>query len=62
MRIETLKAVIYHTYDNIRLEEIPIPAYAEDELLIQVHGCGLCGSDILKITKMMLQVPTYKHL
>lgn len=46
-----MKAVIYHTYDNIRLEEIPIPAYAEDELLLRVHGCGLCGSDILKITQ-----------
>lgn len=46
-----MKAVIYHTYDDIRLENVPVPSCAEDELLIRVHGCGLCGSDILKITR-----------
>lgn len=46
-----MKAVIYHAHDDIRLEDVPVPACAEDELLIQVHGCGLCGSDILKIVQ-----------
>jgi L-iditol 2-dehydrogenase len=46
-----VKAVIYHTYDDIRLENVPVPTYAADELLIRVHGCGLCGSDILKIVR-----------
>ena len=49
-----MKAIIYHAYDDIRLEDVPVPACAADELLIQVHGCGLCGSDILKIEQ---QVP-----
>ena len=46
-----MKAVIYHAYNDIRLEDIPVPACAVDELLIRVHGCGLCGSDILKIVQ-----------
>lgn len=46
-----MKAVIYHAHDDIRLEDVSVPACAEDELLIQVHGCGLCGSDILKIVQ-----------
>lgn len=46
-----MKAVIYHAYDDIRLEDVPAPACAEDELLIRAHGCGLCGSDIVKITQ-----------
>lgn len=46
-----MKAVIYRAYDDIRLEEIPVPPCAAGELLIRVHGCGLCGSDILKITQ-----------
>lgn len=46
-----MKAVIYHAYDDIRLENVPVPTYAADELLIRVHGCGLCGSDILKIVR-----------
>jgi L-iditol 2-dehydrogenase len=44
-----VKAVIYYAYDDIRLEERAIPVIDDDELLVHVHGCGLCGSDILKI-------------
>ncbi len=46
-----MKAVIYHAYDDIRLEDLPVPVCAEDEIVIRVHGCGLCGSDIAKITQ-----------
>lgn len=49
-----MRAVIYHSYDDIRIENRSIPSITEAELLVQVHGCGLCGSDILKIVK---QVP-----
>ena len=46
-----MKAVIYHSYDDIRVEDRPVPSITGAELLVQVHGCGLCGSDILKIAK-----------
>lgn len=46
-----MKAIIYHAFDDIRLENRPIPTITEDELLVRVHGCGLCGSDILKIAQ-----------
>ncbi len=46
-----MRAVIYHAYDDIRIENRPVPTIAETELLVRVHGCGLCGSDILKIVK-----------
>ncbi|HEY0757308.1 MAG TPA: alcohol dehydrogenase catalytic domain-containing protein [Ktedonobacteraceae bacterium] len=46
-----MKAVIYHAHDDIRLEDVPPPVCGSGELLIQVHGCGLCGSDILKIAQ-----------
>jgi len=46
-----VKAIIYYSYDDIRLENRSIPSIAERELLVQVHGCGLCGSDILKIAQ-----------
>lgn len=49
-----MRAVIYHSYDDIRIENRSIPSITEEELLVRVHGCGLCGSDILKIVK---QVP-----
>jgi L-iditol 2-dehydrogenase len=44
-----VQVIIYHRYDDIRLEEIPIPAIGPGELLVRVAGCGLCGSDLLKI-------------
>jgi L-iditol 2-dehydrogenase len=46
-----VKALIYHAYDDIRLEEQPVPAITDHELLVRVHGCGLCGSDIIKIAQ-----------
>ncbi len=46
-----MKAIVYYSYDDIRLENRPIPDTGEDELLVRVHGCGLCGSDILKIVQ-----------
>lgn len=46
-----MKAVIYHAYNDIRLEDVPVPSCTDGELLIRVHGCGLCGSDILKIAQ-----------
>jgi L-iditol 2-dehydrogenase len=44
-----VRAIIYHRHDDIRLEEVPIPAIGPGELLVRVAGCGLCGSDLLKI-------------
>jgi L-iditol 2-dehydrogenase len=49
-----VNAVIYHLYDDIRIENVSVPSISETELLVRVHGCGLCGSDVLKI---MQQAP-----
>ncbi len=46
-----MKAIAYYSYDDIRLENRSIPTIGADELLVRVHGCGLCGSDILKIAQ-----------
>jgi L-iditol 2-dehydrogenase len=46
-----LKAVIYHSFDDIRIENRSIPSISDTELLVRVHGCGLCGSDIIKIAQ-----------
>lgn len=46
-----MKAIVYHAYDDIRLENRSIPDINNEEALVRVHGCGLCGSDILKIAQ-----------
>ena len=45
-----VKAVIYHRYDDVRVEDVSVHAIGPGELLLQPAGCGLCGSDIAKIT------------
>ena len=46
-----MNAITYYSYDNIRVENRSIPAITDHELLVKVHGCGLCGSDIIKIVQ-----------
>lgn len=36
---------------DLRLEELPIPACGEDEVLVKIRACGICGSDIDRILK-----------
>lgn len=48
---QSMKAIVYHAYDDIRLENRPTPVIGDEEVLVRVHGCGLCGSDILKIAQ-----------
>lgn len=46
-----MNAITYYSYDNIRVENRSIPAITDHELLVKVHGCGLCSSDIIKIVQ-----------
>ena len=46
-----MNAVTYYAHDDIRVENRSIPAITSRELLVKVHGCGLCGSDIMKIVQ-----------
>ena len=41
-------AVEYHSNDDIRVVELPIPAIGPCELLVQMRACGLCASDVME--------------
>ena len=43
-----MRAAVYHSNSDIRLEEIPVPAIGPGELLLQVKASGICGSDVLE--------------
>lgn len=45
---DKMKCAIYYNNRDIRLEEIPVPEAGPDELLVQMHACGICGSDVLE--------------
>ncbi len=44
-----MQAVVYHGVDDVRLETVPVPEIKAGELLIRVHTCGICGTDLKKI-------------
>ena len=41
-----MKAVFAKKKNNILLKDVPIPQPAEDEVLIKVAYCGVCGTDV----------------
>jgi L-iditol 2-dehydrogenase len=45
----TMRAAVYHGKEDVRLETVPVPEIGAGELLIRVHTCGICGTDLKKI-------------
>lgn len=46
----TMKAAVYRGVNDVRLEEVSVPAIGAGELLVRVHTCGICGTDLKKIS------------
>ena len=44
-----MRAAVYRGVDDVRLEEVAVPAIGAGELLVRVHTCGICGTDLKKI-------------
>jgi L-iditol 2-dehydrogenase len=44
-----MRAAVYHGRNDIRMQTVPVPAIGPGELLIRVHSCGVCGTDLKKI-------------
>src|SRR5207245_11549136 len=45
----TMLAAVYRGVNDVRLETVPVPRIAGGELLLRVHTCGICGTDLKKI-------------
>jgi L-iditol 2-dehydrogenase len=45
----TMLAAVYRGVNDIRLETVPVPEIDAGELLVRVHTCGVCGTDLKKI-------------
>jgi L-iditol 2-dehydrogenase len=46
----TMLAAVYRGVNDVRLETIPVPEIGRGEMLIRVHSCGVCGTDLKKIS------------
>ncbi|HZE26783.1 MAG TPA: zinc-dependent dehydrogenase [Terriglobales bacterium] len=45
----TMLAAVYRGKGDVRMETVPVPEIGAGELLVRVHTCGICGTDLKKI-------------
>ena len=45
----TMQAAVYRGINDVRLESVPVPSIGPGEMLVRVHSCGVCGTDLKKI-------------
>jgi len=45
----TMLAAVYRGVNDVRMETVPVPQIGAGELLVRVHTCGVCGTDLKKI-------------
>ncbi|MHA2473437.1 MAG: zinc-dependent alcohol dehydrogenase [Promethearchaeota archaeon] len=41
-----MKAAVFYGVRDIRIEDVEMPRIQDDEILIKVKACGICGSDL----------------
>jgi len=46
---EKMLAAVYYGKNDVRLETVEVPKIGAGELLVRVHTCGICGTDLKKI-------------
>ena len=44
-----MQAAVYRGKNDVRMEAVPVPGIHRDEMLVRVHTCGVCGTDLKKI-------------
>jgi len=44
-----MRAAVYHGVNDVRIESIPVPEIGPGEVLVKIHTCGICGTDLKKI-------------
>lgn len=40
-----MRAAVFHGRGDIRIEDVPAPSCGPDDLLLEVHAVGICGTD-----------------
>ncbi len=43
---KTMRAAVYYGKKDVRLETRPVPEPGPGEVLLKIHFCGICGSDL----------------
>src|SRR5271170_2257694 len=45
----TMRAAVYRGKNDVHVETVPVPAIGAGEVLVKIHTCGICGTDLKKI-------------
>src|SRR5664279_5353446 len=45
----TMQAAVYRDVNDVRMETVAVPKIGPGEILVRVHTCGICGTDLKKI-------------
>lgn len=43
-----MKTAVYYCLDNIKIEDMPKPKISQNEILVEMKTCGICGSDLME--------------
>lgn len=53
-----MRAAVFHGREDIRVEEVPAPKPKDDEALVEVEWCGICGFDLHEYTSGKASMPS----
>jgi L-iditol 2-dehydrogenase len=57
-----MQAAVYRGNHSVLVEPVPVPVIGPGELLVRVHSCGICHTDLKKISYDLLPPPRiYGH-
>jgi threonine dehydrogenase-like Zn-dependent dehydrogenase len=42
-----MRAAFVKTHNKIKIVDIPVPKPEENEVLVKIDACGVCGSDFI---------------
>ena len=43
-----MRVAMYYNNNDVRIEEMNIPEIDDNEILVKVQACGICGSDVME--------------
>jgi L-iditol 2-dehydrogenase len=52
-----MRAAVYRGPSRIAVEMVPVPKISAGEILLRVHTCGICGTDLKKIEHGLVPPP-----
>ncbi len=52
-----MPAAVYRGVNRVEIETVPVPEISDREMLVRIHACGVCGTDLKKIELGLVEPP-----